>query len=209
MGLMRAASPLRPLSEGTEHGSDIVETEDNFEEPGSPSEGARQEFEGEVRSTAEKARSQVRSLAESGREDLADQIGGFGRALHGMGEKLRDENNEQAGHYSHLLGDQAQRVSRYLSEHDSDALVGEIEGFAREHPLMFLGGCVGIGFAIGRFFKATPGEEEEMPAGVSGEPLRVSTSEAAEAAPVKASEALVQVEEARPLDAPTTPEEER
>lgn len=148
-----------------------METKDNLYGPGSPLGGNGQSVKDTARETTEKARSRVRSFAETGREELADQIGGFGRVLRDMGSKLREDENEQAAHYTELIGDRVDRVSRYLAEHDTNDLIGEVEDLAREHPLAFLGGCVGIGIAIGRFFKASAPEREEMPLGVAGEPV--------------------------------------
>ncbi len=180
-----------------------METQGNFKGPSSPFEGQGQDVGEQARNTAEKARSQVRSLADSTREDLAERIGGFGRALRDMGEKLRNDDNAQAAHYTDLIGDQAERVSRYLAEHEAGDLIDEVEGFARNHPLLFLGGCVGVGFAVGRFFKASPPEHEQerMPLGVTGEPTPSAVRQVPEAEPV-VTEPLVTtapMEDVRPL----------
>lgn len=144
-----------------------MNTEGKWNEPGSPA-GEPGDIEAEARGVAHKARSRMRSLADTGREELADQLGGLGRALHSAGGTLRDEEQGQAGHYGELIGDQLERASRYLREHDAGAMIGQIEGFARRQPLLFLGGCVAVGLAVGRFLKAGPGGEE-TPTGVTGE----------------------------------------
>lgn len=138
-----------------------MDNEGNWKGSDSPFVGGEREtgFEEQARSTAEKARTEVRSLAEAGREEIAGQVSGIARALRNVGDQLRGDEHEQIGHYSELLGDQADRVARYLNEHDTNALLGEVEDFARRRPLLFLGGCVAIGFAVGRFFKASPPEE--------------------------------------------------
>lgn len=146
-----------------------MNTEGKWNEPGSPV-GEPGDIEAEARGVAHKARSRMRSLADTGREELADQLGGLGRALHSAGGTLRDEEQGQAGHYGELIGDQLERASRYLRDHDAGAMIGQIEGFARRQPLLFLGGCVAVGLAVGRFLKAGPGgEETSTPTGVMGE----------------------------------------
>lgn len=145
-----------------------MNTEGNWGGPSSSVEGERPDIEGKARETAEKARSQVLSLAETGREELAEQIGGLGRALRSSSETLRNEEQGQAGYYSELLADQAERVSRFLRDHDSSDLIGRVEGFARRQPALFLGGCVIAGLALGRFLKASPGESAPLPLGVTG-----------------------------------------
>ncbi len=146
-----------------------METDRNVYRPGSVSpEG--QSFKQQAKNKAEQARHQVRSFADSGREQVAGQIGGVAQAMRRVSGQLREENKTEAGYYTDLIGEQADRLSRYLNEHDASALVGEVEHFARRNPLMFLGGCVAAGFVFGRFFKASPPEPEgEMPLGVSGE----------------------------------------
>lgn len=146
-----------------------MNTEGKWNEPGSPA-GGTGDIEAEARGVAHKARSRMRSLADTGREELADQLGGLGRALHSAGGTLRDEEQGQAGYYGELIGDQLERVSRYLREHDSSAMIGHVEGFARRQPLLFLGGCLAVGLAVGRFLKASPAHEETTtPAGLTGE----------------------------------------
>lgn len=152
-------------------GAGNVDTEGTWNEEGSSSfEGERQDLKHKAKRTAEKARGQVRSAADSGKSQLATQISGIGRALRGAGDKLReDEQGEKASHYTDMLADRADQVSRFLEEHDASEIYGEVESVARKNPALFLGGCLVVGVAIGRFFKASAGEGEgRMPLGVSG-----------------------------------------
>lgn len=150
-----------------------MDTEGKWNETGGSSfEGGRQELKEKAHSTAERAKTQVRSIADSSRTEVAAQIGGIGRALRSAGDRLReDEHGAQASRYSEMLADRADRVSRYLDEHDAGELFGEVENLARKSPMLFLGGCLAVGFALGRFLKASPEEgatPEQMPLGVAG-----------------------------------------
>ena len=149
-----------------------MDTEGTWNEEGSSSfEGERQDLKQKAKRTAERARGQVRSVADSSRSQLATQISGIGRALRGAGEKLReDEKGEKASHYTDMLADRADQVSRFLEEHDADEIYGRVEDVARKNPLLFLGGCAVVGFALGRFLKASSGGEgeERMPLGITG-----------------------------------------
>jgi hypothetical protein len=155
-------------------GAGNVNTEGTWnEEGGSSFEGERQDLKHKARRTADKARGQVRSVADSSRTQLATQIGSIGRALREAGGKLReDEHGETTSHYTEMLADRADRVSRFLEEHDAGELYGEVENVARKSPLLFLGGCAAVGFVLGRFLKASSpggGGEERMPLGVTDE----------------------------------------
>ena len=110
---------------------------------------------------ARDARSQMRSIADAGREEVATQLEGFAQALDHAGANLREQQeNETASHYTHLVGDQVRSASRYFRERDADAVVQDVEGFARRQPLLFLGGCLVTGLAIGRFLNASPPRPE-------------------------------------------------
>lgn len=151
-----------------------METEGKTNETGGSSfEGERHDLKQKARNTADKARSQVRSFADSGRTELASQISSIGRALRDTGDKLRDEGEHgaQASRLTEMLADRADRVSHYLEEHDANELFDEVENIARRNPALFLGGCVAVGFVLGRFLKASPvgggTEHEELPLGVT------------------------------------------
>jgi hypothetical protein len=146
-----------------------VETDRNWNGPRSP-QGV-DDIKQQARETAERAKREVRSLADTRREQVADQLGSVARAFRVAGARLRDEDQAQAGYYTELIGERAERVARYLNEHDATVLIGEGERFARTNPLLFLGGCAIVGVAIGRFLKAKPRILDEMPRGVAGEYL--------------------------------------
>lgn len=155
-----------------------MDTEGTWNEEGSSSfEGERQDLKHKAKRTADRARGQVRSAADSGRSQLATQIGGIGRALRSAGDKLReDEQGEKTSHYTDMLADRADQVSRFLEEHDASEIYGEVENAARKSPALFLGGCLVVGFALGRFLKAGSGGvggEERMPLGVTGGDERI------------------------------------
>lgn len=119
--------------------------------------------------TTQQAKEQVRSLADVRREQVAGHVRDVARAFRNAGEQLR-ENNPQARRYTEMIGEKAEKVSQYLEEHDASVLINDVERFARNNPLAFLGGCMAVGFAIGRFFRASPNGGGEMPLGVAGEP---------------------------------------
>lgn len=151
-----------------------METHGNSNETGRSSfEGERQNLKHKARDTADRARHQVRSLADSGRNQIASQLSEISKVLRDTSEKLReDEQSAGASRITDMLADRADQASRFFEEHDADELLNRVEDIARKNPGLFLGGCVAIGLAIGRFLKASPsssggGEEEQLPLGVS------------------------------------------
>lgn len=109
----------------------------------------------EARVRAEEARAQVRNFTNDRKEIVCREINGIASALRSTSEQLRDQDQERAGHYTEMIGDQAERVARFLEDHDADELTHEVETVARQRPLIFLGGCFVAGLALGRFLKAS------------------------------------------------------
>lgn len=105
---------------------------------------------------AEKAKDQIRSLAETGKDRVAEKLDHVARALRTTGESLRDEDDAELSQYADVASDSVERVARYLKEHETVDLAEGIERIARQQPLLFLGGAFVAGLAIGRFFKSQP-----------------------------------------------------
>ncbi len=104
---------------------------------------------------AENAKDQIRSLAEVGKDRVAEKLDHVARALRGAGENLRNEEQDDLSEYTEAVGDGVERVSRYLREHEAVDLADGMERIARRQPLIFLGGAFVAGLAIGRFFKSS------------------------------------------------------
>ena len=108
---------------------------------------------------AEKAKEQLRSFAEMGKERVAERLDHVARALRTTGENLRgDEDDADLSQYAEAVGDRVESVARYLKEHEAMDLAEGIERIARRQPLLFLGGAFVAGLALGRFFKSSPVE---------------------------------------------------
>lgn len=131
-------------------------------------------LEQEARQKVDEAREQIQSLAEVGKDRLAEQLAQFARALRSTGESLRnDEQGSELSYYTDTVGERLERASAYLREHRAIDLVDGVERFAREKPGIFLGGALVTGLALGRFLKSKPegrGEAYSY-AGESGEAM--------------------------------------
>jgi hypothetical protein len=124
--------------------------------PGSGAGQGPSHLRSEVSNQAENAKDQIRSLAEMGKDRVAEQLDQVARALRGAGETLRSEEQEDASYYTDTISEQMARASRYLRDHEAMDLVDGIERLARRQPALFLGGALVAGLAIGRFFKSSP-----------------------------------------------------
>ncbi|WP_053233541.1 hypothetical protein [Sandaracinus amylolyticus] len=135
-----------------------MELENRIGQPTSGSLGSRSDLEQQAKHQAENAKEQIRSLAELGKDRLAEQLEHIAHAVRGAGDNLRsDEQSAELSQYADTLGDQIERASRYLRDHRAIDLVDGVERFARTKPALFLGGAFAVGMVLGRFFKSSPG----------------------------------------------------
>jgi hypothetical protein len=114
----------------------------------------------EVKATAGDAADQAKKAAESkldaGRDFAAEHIGSVADALRKTEDELRSSDSaltEYVGQAASTLD----HVSSYLQTRTLSQLMGDLEGYARREPAMFLGGSFVAGLLGGRFLKsATP-----------------------------------------------------
>jgi hypothetical protein len=119
---------------------------------------------------ADQAKSVVRSRVSERASRSATEVGDFARALRQTGRQI--EGNMA----SPLVGraaDQLDRVAEMLDSNDPDELVRNVERFARQQPLLFLGGAFALGLAGARFLKSSSVSAPAAGSGFdeTGEPL--------------------------------------
>lgn len=140
-----------------------------------PQERAREE----AKRTAEQMRRQSSEFAEQARERgkriideqkhaAAGQMTAFARALHRAADELDREGHASAGQYAHWSADKLDSFAHGLDEQESRSLFHWAEQFAREQPVMFIGGAVAAGLALAWALKP-PGT------GVSAEKVKEAT----------------------------------
>lgn len=101
------------------------------------------------------AQGRIRSLLEQQTDRAADQLGGVATALHKAAGQLNSENNGTVAHYAEQAADRVERVADLLRHSSLDDIVGEVEGFARRQPELFIGGAFALGFLAARFVKSS------------------------------------------------------
>ncbi|SMH43879.1 hypothetical protein [Azospirillum agricola] len=101
------------------------------------------------------AQGRIRSLLEQQTDRAADQLGGVASALHKAADHLNAENNGTAAQYAVQAADRVERVADMLRHSSLDDIVGEVEGFARRQPEIFIGGAFALGFLAARFIKSS------------------------------------------------------
>lgn len=133
------------------------------------------------REAAGSAQGRIRSLLEQQTDRAADQLGGVATALHKAADQLNSENSGTAAQYAEQAAGRVERVADLLRHSSLDDMVGEVEGFARRQPELFIGGAFALGFLAARFVKSS-GERRLHGGHLGTAQSRAAQSHAAEAA---------------------------
>lgn len=114
-----------------------------------------------ARARVEKAADKATEMARREAETAADAVTGHAEREVSSAAKAAAAASEeftpgtpQAHAADHLAGSLHQ-VADVLRETDLNKAAGQVTRFARENPVLFLGGAALLGFAAGRFLKAT------------------------------------------------------
>jgi hypothetical protein len=117
----------------------------------------------QARAVLDQARGHATDLFETSRQELTTQAQvQTDRAAPGLKTRaqqvqaLAEGRPHDAGQVADWLRDGQQRLSafaRRLDEHGPQGLLDDASRLARRRPLVFLGACVGAGFAVGRIVK--------------------------------------------------------
>ena len=124
-------------------------------------------------SATETAKAQARDLADTvwteatnyayqARDTAADEVKGVASALRTAADELRSGSPQERSFSQ--LADGLADVSETMLDKDLGEVVGDLNGFAKRNPLVFLGGAALLGFVATRFAKAS----SDRPAGGYG-----------------------------------------
>jgi hypothetical protein len=131
------------------------------QEKASPVVDQAQDKVGQV---AEQAREQATSRLESQKERAVVGLGTVSQALRQTGQELRGQDQGAVAQYVDVGAEQVERFTSYLRQHDVQQIVGEVQGFARRQPSLFLGGAFALGLLGARLLKSS-GQRASMPSG--------------------------------------------
>ena len=154
-----------------------MSTRDVFTESGTASSSAQsQESGGAAQQVSDKAReataqardsaqqaagqaqSKVREQVDTRTTQLGDQIASTAQDVRSVGEELRKQGKDGPARLADQAAERAERVADYMKRADADALLGELETFARQRPWAVMFGGLTLGFLASRFIKASGAE---------------------------------------------------
>jgi hypothetical protein len=102
---------------------------------------------------------QAGSRLDRGKDEAASELEKVAGAVRQLGEGLGGQDQgpiaQYAAEYGRKAADGLERLTNYLRENDTRALVNEIENFARRQPAIMIGGAFLLGLAGARFIKSS------------------------------------------------------
>lgn len=141
---------------------------------GATAQGAVDQAQQKVGQVADQVQEKAGQAADQARQQatarLADQkeraTGGLGTVAHAMrqtGDTLREQDQDAVAGYADQAADQVERLADYLRGRNVLQLLGDVEGFARRQPALFLGGAFALGVLGARFLKSSGQPEDTAP----------------------------------------------
>ncbi len=103
----------------------------------------------------QRAGEQAQAVAEDEKQAVAGEVHNVAEALRRGAAQFEDEDQPTLAGYVQQAADSLDSFSRNLGERSLDAMVTDLERFARRQPGLFLGGAVATGFLVTRFLKAS------------------------------------------------------
>ncbi len=93
------------------------------------------------------------------KDEAVNELQRVAGAVRQMGEGLGGEEQGPIAHYAAEYGRKAadglERLTNYLRQNDTTALVNEIQKFGRRQPALLIGGAFLLGLAGARFLKSS------------------------------------------------------
>lgn len=110
----------------------------------------------------DQARNQVVTQLEGQKERATGGIESVALALRQTGQHLREQDQGAMSGYAESAADALERFSGYINKRDVNQMIGEVEGFARRQPMLFLGSTFALGLLAGRFLKSSSPDHGSM-----------------------------------------------
>lgn len=115
--------------------------------------GERAQHQAQRLGAEAKARGQT--LVHEQQQALAEHVGGLAEALHHTAKHLEEQHRDMVAQYTGQAAQGLERFAHTLRERDLQAMVGQVEAFARRQPAVFIGSAALLGFLAARFLKSS------------------------------------------------------
>ena len=124
----------------------------------STAQQAKEKTKEQAQQAAGQARSTVRSQVDQRSTEAGERVGGTASDARSVAEELRRQGKDTPARYVEQAADRAERLGGYLQRSDGDAMLRDVEDFARRNPWAVVAGGLALGFAASRMLKASSNE---------------------------------------------------
>jgi hypothetical protein len=111
-----------------------------------------------AREAAGQARGRVRDQVDERSTEVGRRIGSGAGDARSVAEELRSQGKDAPARYVDQAAERAERLGGYLERSDGDAILRDVEDFARRNPWALAAAGLALGFAASRMLKASSGE---------------------------------------------------
>jgi hypothetical protein len=114
-----------------------------------------QDLREEGREIAGDVRHYVEDFAQSGKKTVTERLQHVSLALHRAADTLREEEEDATGRMANQAADRIDQVCSYLDNHEPSDLLRSADRFARQQPMVVVGGLLLAGVMLGRFLRSS------------------------------------------------------
>ena len=143
---------------GTDAQRDARDTEHQPRGASSESQRLADVGKAEAKAMWDDTKASVRSVLNEKQTSTAAELGEFAGALRNAARSINQEST--VARIASHTADSLERFSGTLRNKDFDALMQDVQAFARSQPALFLGMAVAAGFLATRFLKSSPPHSE-------------------------------------------------
>jgi hypothetical protein len=111
----------------------------------------------------EMAKHETLSRLDGERERLAESLYTTAHALRQAGQQLREQEQTGIATLTDRVAQRAESASTYLRNRDLSELIDDTEQLGRAHPIIFIGGALGLGMLGVRFLKSSRRQQTATP----------------------------------------------
>jgi len=107
---------------------------------------------------AQQARGRVRDQVDQRSTQAGDQVRNTANDVRSVAQELRNQGKDTPARYAEQAAERAERAGDYLRDRDGDAILRDVEDFARRNTWAVVAGGIALGFAASRLLKASSTE---------------------------------------------------
>ena len=111
-----------------------------------------------VKEAGDQARGRIGQELDRRSTEVGERVGGTAGDARSVAEELRKQGKDTPAGYVEQAADRAERLGGYLQRSDGDAMLRDVEDFARRNPWAIVAGGLALGFAASRMLKASSSE---------------------------------------------------